>query len=99
MGIHFGDNTGNFSFNGSARLARKIERRGGRSSTGASTLLDMMACRTDPGRLRGEEAEQAAASIRQVAGKLGRKDRATALAIAEDAQDAADSGGGWTLRG
>ncbi|MET8006173.1 hypothetical protein [Nonomuraea glycinis] len=96
MGIWFGRNANNRSYKYSDKLAKRIERKGGRTSTGASVLLDMMACKIEPGQLRGEEAEQAARSLTEVAPKLRRGDREVVLAIARDAEEASDVGS-WTL--
>lgn len=98
MGIFFGRNANSRSYGYSAELAKKITKKGGRNSSGAAALLNLMT--NGPKgqtRLRGEEAEQAARSLREVAPKLRGHDRRNALAIAQDAQEASDSGKGWTL--
>ncbi|MFI9845094.1 hypothetical protein ACIHFD_49305 [Nonomuraea sp. NPDC051941] len=99
MGIFYGRNANDRSNRASAWLAAKITRKGGRNSTGASTLLDMMSGRTAPGELRGEEAEQAAQSLRGAANRMRGDARTLTLKIADDAEAASNSGGRWTLSG
>ncbi|MEV0996763.1 hypothetical protein [Nonomuraea sp. NPDC050202] len=98
MGIWFGPKTYT-SHSYGQELAVKITRQGGRSSSGAAALLNLMdGSLADPEQLRGEEAEQAARSLREVARKLRGEDRDAALAIAAQAQEAADSGRRWIIR-
>ncbi|MET8050547.1 hypothetical protein ABZU75_23410 [Streptosporangium sp. NPDC005286] len=97
MGIFFGKNTGTRSYGCSEELAKKVERKGGKSSTGAAQLLGFMRNGSDTRTLRGEEAEQAARSLREVAPRLRGNDRRIAEQIARDAQAAADSGRPWTI--
>ncbi|MFI7643513.1 hypothetical protein [Nonomuraea sp. NPDC049400] len=99
MGIFYGDKASTRSYRTSARLAVTISRKGGRNSTGAATLLDMMAGHIPPGELRGEEAEQAAKSLREAAARMRGDARAIALAVADDAEAASNAGGLWTLLG
>ncbi|MEV1179114.1 hypothetical protein [Nonomuraea sp. NPDC049784] len=59
----------------------------------------MMAGHIPPGDLRGEEAEQAARSLREAAGRMRGTARTITLAIADDAEAASNTGGRWTLLG
>uniref|UniRef100_UPI003F493A4C DUF7739 domain-containing protein n=1 Tax=Streptosporangium sp. CA-235898 TaxID=3240073 RepID=UPI003F493A4C len=97
MGIFFGKNTGNRSYGYSQELASKVERAGGGNSTGAAQLLGFMKRGSDQQELRGEEAEQAARSLRGAAPRLGRRDRKVVEQIARDAEAAANSGRRWLL--
>jgi hypothetical protein len=99
MGIRFGKNAGNRPGGFVKQLAEKIERKGGRDSTGAAHLLSFMAGKIDADErtLCAEEAEQAARSLRRVAGRLRGDDRRIAEKIAEDADAAARSGRSWTI--
>ncbi|MEU6713053.1 hypothetical protein ABZ897_16345 [Nonomuraea sp. NPDC046802] len=98
MGFFFGNKT-SLGYPNSARLAKKITKKGGRSSSGAAAVLDIMSGRTNSGRLRGEEAEQAARSLREIAPHLNPADRADVLAIADDAEHASNNDGGWNITG
>jgi len=97
MGIFFGRNTGTRSYTYSSELAQKVERAGGKNSTGAAQLLGFMRNGSDTRPLCGEEAEQAARSLREAAPRLRRGDRRIVEQIARDAQEAADSGRPWTI--
>jgi hypothetical protein len=99
MGWNFGRNTGNRSYTYSDELAKKIKKKGGGNSTGASHLLRIMSGAEggDPQSLCAEEAEQAAQSLQQAAQRLRGDDRRIAESIARDAQDAADAGRPWTI--
>lgn len=99
MGIWFGTNTGNRSYYYSAELARKLERKGARNSTGAAHLLTYMsgALGGTPRTLCPEEAEQAARSLSEAAARLRGDDRRIAEQIAADAQHAADTRQPWIV--
>ncbi|GAA4209376.1 hypothetical protein GCM10022252_75790 [Streptosporangium oxazolinicum] len=97
MGIRFGDNAGTRPCGFTAQLAEKITKKGGNNSTGAAQLLAAMREGTGPRTLRGEEAEQAAASLTQAARRLRGDERRVAEQIAADARAAADSGKPWTI--
>ncbi|MEU4231189.1 hypothetical protein AB0F17_43430 [Nonomuraea sp. NPDC026600] len=98
MGFFFGNKT-SLGYPNSERLAKKITRKGGRSSSGAAALLNIMSGRTNSTTLRGEQAEQAARSLREIAPRLSDADRTDVLAIATDAEHASNNGGGWTITG
>lgn len=97
MGVFFGPQTGSRSYSYTAELAEKLERKGGRSSTGATRLLSFMQSASDHRTLCPEEAEQAAKSLRDTARRLHGTDRRIAEQIAADAQEAADAGRSWTV--
>ncbi|WP_433513910.1 hypothetical protein ACQP2T_61900 [Nonomuraea sp. CA-143628] len=96
MGLFFGNKT-SLGYRRSAELANTILKKRGTPSTGAAALLNMMSDGVTAAHLCGEEAEQAALYLREIAPRLSRADRADALAIAEDAKHASDSGGGWDI--
>ncbi|MFG1976992.1 hypothetical protein ACGFJC_47335 [Nonomuraea fuscirosea] len=99
MGFFFGSNAKERSFKTSDRLGRKIARRGGTKSSGGAALVNMMRGKTVPDTLCGEQAEQAANSLRQAAQRMSGADRDAVLAIAADAEAASNKGGGWHLAG
>ncbi len=96
MGLLFGKTA--MSYGAGERLGRKLAKKGAGGSTGGAHLLEVLRLGQDAGPLRGEEAEQAAQSLREAAGRMRGQDRATPLKIAADAQDAADRGGDWQIR-
>lgn len=99
MGIRFGKNAGTRPAGYAKKLAQKIARSGGNSSTGAGHLLAYMAgdLGGDQRHLCPEEAEQAARSLEDVSKRLRGTDREIAKRIAQDAREAADSGRTWTV--
>lgn len=97
MGISFGRNAGTTSYTYSAKLGKRLGKKGGGDSAGGRSLLAFMGRGVDRQELSPAEAGQAAESLRTAAGKLRGADRSTAEQIARDAQEAADSGRPWTI--
>ncbi|MEU4513201.1 hypothetical protein AB0G05_27205 [Nonomuraea wenchangensis] len=96
MGYFFGHKT-SLGYGRSSRLATTILRKSGTPSTGAAVLLNALESGVTAVHLRGEEAEQVALYLREIAPRLNRADRAAALAIADDAEHASDNGNGWDI--
>lgn len=99
MGISYGRNAGNRSGTYSAKLAANLGAQGAGKTEGGKSLLGFM--RGKPGggdhTITPQEAKQAAQDLKTAANKLRGDDRRIANQIADDAQEAADSGRPWTI--